>query len=228
MKTLEIISIDKFKYTLKDLEKEYILNIEFAGYNPVVHDKIIMHEELLNILYLLSFGPLDSIYGKNIQDKDDQDIIVIIHDDKKIYLKRLYGWFMISLDDFKKVELKVGTIIDASVNKGARKPAYKMRIDFGDDGIKNTSAQITKLYEPSDLIGKQVVAVINFPPLKVSEVKSEVLVLGAETPDGVVLLTTDKLVANGAMVDWPKVKSKLFIINYRYYKNLFKGSIILG
>lgn len=201
MKTLEIINIDKFKYTLKDLEKEYILNIEFAGYNPVVHDKIIMHEELLNILYLLSFGPLDSIYGKNIQDKDDQDIIVIIHDDKKIYLKRLYGWFMISLDDFKKVELKVGTIIDASINKGARKPAYKMRIDFGDAGIKNTSAQITKLYEPSDLIGKQVVAVINFPPLKVSEVKSEVLVLGAETPDGVVLLTTDKLVANGAMVD---------------------------
>lgn len=109
---------------------------------------------------------------------------------------------MISLDDFKKVELKVGTIIDASINKGARKPAYKMRIDFGDDiGIKNTSAQITKLYEPSDLIGKQVVAVVNFPPLKVSEVKSEVLVLGAETPDGVVLLTTDKLVANGAMVD---------------------------
>ena len=106
---------------------------------------------------------------------------------------------MISLDDFKKVELKVGTIIDASVNKGARKPAYKMRIDFGDAGIKNTSAQITKLYEPSDLIGKQVVAVV--PPLKVSEVKSEVLVLGAETPDGVVLLTTDKLVANGAMVD---------------------------
>ena len=91
MKTLEIINIDKFKYTLKDLEKEYILNIEFANFLPEVSDKIIIHEELLNIPYLLSFGPLDSIYGKNIQDKDDPDIIVIIHDDKKIYLKRLYG-----------------------------------------------------------------------------------------------------------------------------------------
>ena len=151
--------------------------------------------------FVYSFVDVENNFVMRSDKTDDQDIIVIIHDDKKIYLKRLYGWFMISLDDFKKVELKVGTIIAASINKGARKPAYKMRIDFGDAGIKNTSAQITKLYEPSDLIGKQVVAVINFPPLKVSEVKSEVLVLGAETPDGVVLLTTDKLVANGAMVD---------------------------
>ena len=91
MKTLEIINIDKFKYTLKDLEKEYILNLEFVSIIPIIGDKIIIHEKLLNISYLLSFGPLDCIYGKNIKDKNDQDIIVIIHNDNKTYLKRLYG-----------------------------------------------------------------------------------------------------------------------------------------
>lgn len=107
----------------------------------------------------------------------------------------------ISIDDFKKVDMRVGTIIDASINKGARKPAYKLKIDFGEEiGIKNSSAQITDLYEPEDLIGKQVVAVINFEPVKISQVKSEVLVLGVETSLGVALLNIDKNVLNGSRI----------------------------
>lgn len=107
----------------------------------------------------------------------------------------------ISIDDFKKVDMRVGTIIDASINKGARKPAYKLKIDFGEEiGIKNSSAQITDLYEPEDLIGKQVVAVINFEPVKISQVKSEVLVLGVDTSLGVTLLNIDKNVLNGSRI----------------------------
>lgn len=107
----------------------------------------------------------------------------------------------ISIDDFKKVDMRVGTIIDASINKGARKPAYKLKIDFGEEiGIKNSSAQITDLYELEDLIGKQVVAVINFEPVKISQVKSEVLVLGVDTSLGVALLNIDKNVLNGSRI----------------------------
>ncbi len=107
----------------------------------------------------------------------------------------------ISIEDFKKVDMRVGTIIDASINKGARKPAYKLKIDFGEEiGIKNSSAQITDLYEPEDLIGKQVVAVINFEPVKISQVKSEVLVLGVDTSLGVALLNIDKIVLNGSRI----------------------------
>ncbi len=107
----------------------------------------------------------------------------------------------ISIEDFKKVDMRVGTIIDASINKGARKPAYKLKIDFGEEiGIKNSSAQITDLYEPEDLIGKQVVAVINFEPVKISQVKSEVLVLGVDTSLGVALLNIDKNVLNGSRI----------------------------
>lgn len=107
----------------------------------------------------------------------------------------------ISIEDFKKVDMRVGTIIDASINKGARKPAYKLKIDFGEEiGIKNSSAQITDLYEPEDLIGKRVVAVINFEPVKISQVKSEVLVLGVDTSLGVALLNIDKNVLNGSRI----------------------------
>lgn len=107
----------------------------------------------------------------------------------------------ISIDDFKKVDMRVGTIIGASINKGARKPAYKLKIDFGEEiGIKNSSAQITDLYEPEDLIGKQVVAVINFEPVNISQVKSEVLVLGVDTSLGVALLNIDKNVLNGSRI----------------------------
>ncbi len=107
---------------------------------------------------------------------------------------------MITVADFKKIEMRVGTIIEASINKGARKPAYKLKIDFGEFGIKNSSAQITELYQPEDLIGKQIVAVMNFEPIKISEVKSEVLVLGSLAERGVILLSLDKPTANGTLI----------------------------
>lgn len=107
---------------------------------------------------------------------------------------------MLTFDDFKKVDMRVGTIVDASINKGARKPAYKLKIDLGELGIKNSSAQITSVYKPEDIIGKQVICVVNFEPIKISEVKSEVLVLGLDTDLGVVLLTTERNVTNGKRV----------------------------
>ncbi|MBQ8219179.1 MAG: tRNA-binding protein [Bacilli bacterium] len=107
---------------------------------------------------------------------------------------------MIDINDFQKVDMRVGTIVSASINKGARKPAYKLEIDFGPLGIKKSSAQITTVYEANDLIGKQVIAVINFPSIKISEVKSEVLVLGIDSDDGVILLSVDKPVENGQRI----------------------------
>lgn len=107
---------------------------------------------------------------------------------------------MIEIKDFTKVEMRVGTIISASLNELAKKPAYKLTIDFGEYGIKNSSAQITDVYNPSDLINKQVVAVMNFKPMKIGDIYSEVLVLGVDTPNGVVLLKPDSNVENGTKV----------------------------
>ena len=109
----------------------------------------------------------------------------------------------ISIDDFQKVSICVGTILSAKPNEKANKPAFVLEIDFGDQGIKTTSAQITDLYDTEDLPGRQVVAVMNFPPLRVAGVKSEVLVLGALADDGVVLLQPDptvKKLNNGTLV----------------------------
>ncbi|MEO9526995.1 tRNA-binding protein [Roseibium sp.] len=105
----------------------------------------------------------------------------------------------ISFDDFLKVDVRVGRIIEAEEFPEARKPAYKMRIDFGSEiGIKKTSAQITKHYTPDELTGKLVMAVVNFPPRQIGPVRSEVLTLGVPDEDGeVVLLTPDKDVPIG-------------------------------
>ena len=99
----------------------------------------------------------------------------------------------IEITDLKDMLKKTGEIY-------GNKPAYKLRIDFGEFGVKNSSAQITDLYQPEDLIGKQVIAVINFEPIKISQVKSEVRVLGADTEGGVVLLNLDEKVENGAKI----------------------------
>lgn len=108
---------------------------------------------------------------------------------------------MIEYDDFLKVEMRVGTIIDAEPNVKARKPAYKLTIDFGEEiGIKTSSAQITDLYTPDTLIGRQIIAVMNFKPIKVADVKSEVLVLGTDTEKGVALLQPDIFVTNGSRI----------------------------
>ena len=105
----------------------------------------------------------------------------------------------ISFDDFLKVDVRVGKVVEAEDFPEARKPAYKMRIDFGPDiGIKKTSAQITKHYTPGSLVGKLVMAVVNFPPRQIGPVRSEVLTLGVPDDDGeVVLLTPDKNVPIG-------------------------------
>ena len=107
----------------------------------------------------------------------------------------------ISFDDFMGVELRVGTIIEAATNQKAKKPAYILNVDFGPYGIKTSSAQITRNYQPQDLVGKQVIAVMNFPVKRIAGVKSEVLVLGAysESRD-VVLLGLTHEVENGSRV----------------------------
>ena len=107
----------------------------------------------------------------------------------------------ISFDDFMGVELRVGTVIEAAINQKAKKPAYVLSVDFGLYGIKTSSAQITHNYQPEDLVGKQVIAVMNFPVKRIAGVKSEVLVLGAysESRD-VVLLGLTHEVENGSRV----------------------------
>ena len=108
---------------------------------------------------------------------------------------------MITLEDFDKIDMRVGTIVEVGINKRARKPAYKLKIDMGRElGIKNSSAQITDLYKIEDLIGKQVVVVTNFCPIRIADVKSEVRILGADTPLGVVLLDLERPVDNGAKI----------------------------
>lgn len=107
---------------------------------------------------------------------------------------------MITIEDFKKVDMRVGTIIEAAVNEKARKPAYKLTIDLGELGIKKTSAQITNVYKPEDLINMQVIVVTNFSPMKIGDVISEVLVLGVDTKDGAVLLNLERQVENGKRV----------------------------
>jgi len=106
------------------------------------------------------------------------------------------------LSTFKSLELRVGDVLEARVNEGAREPAYVLRIDFGPAlGERTTSAKLTERYTPEELVGRQVVAVCNFPPLRVAGVKSEVLVLGAVTgSDGVVLLRPDAAVPPGTRI----------------------------
>lgn len=103
-------------------------------------------------------------------------------------------------DNFLSLDIRVGTIIECSVNEKAKKPAYKLTIDFGDLGIKNSSAQITDKYTCEDLVGTQIIAVTNFEPKQVAGVLSEVLVLGALEEDGVTIISPNKKVKNGAKI----------------------------
>lgn len=103
--------------------------------------------------------------------------------------------------DFEKVDIRTGTVIAAEPFPQARKPAYKLTIDFGALGTKRTSAQLTKLYQADELIGRQVVAVVNFPPKQIASFMSECLILGAIDDDGTVtLLQPDRLTVNGLRV----------------------------
>ncbi len=103
--------------------------------------------------------------------------------------------------DFEKVEMRVGTVLEANDFPDARKPAYQLMIDFGSEiGIKKSSAQITKRYQKEDLIGKQIIAVVNFPKKQIGKFMSECLVLGSVNGDEVVLLTSDLKVENGLRI----------------------------
>ena len=105
---------------------------------------------------------------------------------------------MATFDDFMKLDIRVGTIIEAKIFEKAKRPAYQLKVDLGEEiGIKKSSAQITEVYKPEDLIGKQVLAVVNFPPRQIADFMSEILVLGTYSKDGVVLITPDKEVSNG-------------------------------
>lgn len=108
---------------------------------------------------------------------------------------------MISWNDFEKIEMRVGTIIAAMPFEKALKPALKLTIDFGEYGIKKSSAQIKRLYSPEKLLAKQVIAVTNFPPKQIADFMSECLVLGIYNGDNeVVLLTPERTVKNGCRI----------------------------
>lgn len=107
----------------------------------------------------------------------------------------------INWSDFEKMDCRTGTILNAEIFDGLRIPAFKLKIDFGDFGMKRSSAQLTKLYSAEELIGKQIVAVVNFPPKQIKNFFSECLVLGVYGNDGeVTLLSVDKPVANGSKI----------------------------
>ena len=105
----------------------------------------------------------------------------------------------ITFDEFLRVDIRVGTIIEATEFPEARKPAYKLKIDLGELGVKKSSAQITDNYKPEELVGKQVLCVVNFPPRQVGKFLSEVLTTGFYLDNNTVILaTTDGKVPNGA------------------------------
>ncbi|MBA4304026.1 MAG: tRNA-binding protein [Sphingobacteriaceae bacterium] len=106
----------------------------------------------------------------------------------------------LSSTEFERVEMRIGTILSAQPFEKAKKPAYQLEIDFGPLGIRRSSAQITTLYPAQELVGRQVVAVVNFPPKQIANFFSECLVLGVPGAAGVVLLSTEQAVANGSRI----------------------------
>ncbi|HLW19678.1 MAG TPA: tRNA-binding protein [Cyclobacteriaceae bacterium] len=107
----------------------------------------------------------------------------------------------LSWDHFLGVEMRVGTIIEADIFKEAKKPAIKLLVDFGKWGVKKSSAQITALYDPAEIVGQQVIAVINFKPKQIANFMSECLILGAVDNDGkVVLIKPERVVTDGLRI----------------------------
>lgn len=107
----------------------------------------------------------------------------------------------ITFEDFLKVDIRIGTIIEVNDFPKARKPAYQLKVDFGDLGIKKSSAQITDLYNKEELLNKQVSAIVNFKPRQIANFMSEILVIGVYNSDGnVVLLQPSKKIKNGEQI----------------------------
>jgi len=105
---------------------------------------------------------------------------------------------MITWQDFEKIDMRVGTVVEVNEFPEARNPAYQLKIDFGPLGVKKSSAQLTKLYSKQDLLNKQVIAVVNFPPKQIARFFSECLVLGIVGDErGVILLKCERPVENG-------------------------------
>ncbi len=105
---------------------------------------------------------------------------------------------MATFDDFMKIDIRVGKVVDVKTFPKARNPAYKLWVDFGEEiGVKKSSAQVTDFYKPDDLIGLQVLGVVNFPPRQIADFMSEVLVLGVYTEGGVSLIHPDREVNLG-------------------------------
>jgi tRNA-binding protein len=105
----------------------------------------------------------------------------------------------IGIEDFLRVDIRIGTIVEATLNEGARKPSYRLLVDFGPElGRKRSAAQLVRHYTPEDLLGRQVAAVVNFPPRQIAKTLSEVLVLGFPDAEGeVVLVGVDRPVPDG-------------------------------
>jgi tRNA-binding protein len=107
---------------------------------------------------------------------------------------------MIDYELFRKVDMRVGTVVAVRPNEKARVPSYVLTVDLGDLGTRLSSAQVVDLYDAKDLVGRQVVCVVNFPPKRIAGVKSEVLILGIDGDGGVVLLAPERQVGNGVRV----------------------------
>ncbi len=108
---------------------------------------------------------------------------------------------MISWEDFEKINIQTGTIVEINDFPEARKPAYQLKIDFGESGIKQSSAQITKHYTKQQLLGQQIIAVVNFPPKQIANYHSECLVLGVyDENNDVILLQPERKVVNGQKI----------------------------
>lgn len=108
---------------------------------------------------------------------------------------------IINMEDFDKVEMRAGTVVSVAPNKKSRNPSYVVTLDFGPEiGVKKSSAQITALYKPEDLIGKQLICCVNLSPLRIGSVKSEARILGTDSSQGVVLLMPTEPVQNGDRV----------------------------
>lgn len=108
------------------------------------------------------------------------------------------AWDAIEWGDFARLVICAGTVLSVEAFPEARKPAWKLRVDFGAHGVRQTSARIVDLYTPDDLVGRQIVGVLNFPPKRIGPFVSEFLLTGFHTDDGVVITTVERPVPNGA------------------------------